>query len=45
VQRECGVRRRTELHEPVSEMKRNANPREGGLRAPEEKERSLNLHS
>jgi len=45
VPRECGVRRRTELHERVSTKIRNENPQEGGRLAMEEKERWLNVNT
>jgi len=34
VQSKCGVRGRTELHEPVSTMNRNENPKEGSHACP-----------
>jgi len=44
VQREYGVRGRADLHERVSTMNRNENPREGWRRAPVEKQRWLNVN-
>jgi len=34
VQSKCGVRRKTELHERVSTMNRNKNPKEGRKACP-----------
>jgi len=44
VQSKCGVRGRTELHERVSTMNRNENPKEGSMRAPGEEGRWLNVN-
>jgi len=46
VRSKCGVRGRTELHERVSTMNGNKNPKEGrgGMRAPGEEGRWLNVN-
>jgi len=44
VESKCGVRGRTEAQERVPTMNGNKNPRRGGMRAPGEEGRWLNVN-